>query len=154
MDCWSAANLPRLAEHSLSMASKARVTNPPAAPAMAAADLPSPPPPGRGGASGEEMEWLDPRRGDARSGETGEGLDLGASLVDLFCLARSRVSTFNGSPRPFAKFSFTAIYFALPRAHDLPRSGRLPACTEDSVRVRKGLAQTGEHVDKRWFILL
>jgi hypothetical protein len=36
MDCWSAANLPRLAAHSLSMASKARVTNPPAAPAMAA----------------------------------------------------------------------------------------------------------------------
>ena len=75
MDCWSAANLPRLAVHSLSMASKARVTKPPAAPAMAAADLPPPPPPGRGGASGEEMEWLDPRRGRGREiwRERGEG---------------------------------------------------------------------------------
>jgi len=57
MDCCSAANLPRLAAHSLSMASKARVMNPPTASAMAM-DLSS----GRGDrrrglVRSEEGEW-------------------------------------------------------------------------------------------------
>jgi hypothetical protein len=78
MDCWRAANLPRLALHSLSMASKARVTKPPAAPAMAAADLRVAA--GRG-AGREEMEWLDPRTRDLERDRRRGGLDLGASLT-------------------------------------------------------------------------
>jgi hypothetical protein len=58
MESCSAANLPRLAAHSLSMASKARVTNLPVAPAMAA-DLSSSHGDGRRGrvVRSEEGEW-------------------------------------------------------------------------------------------------
>jgi hypothetical protein len=71
MDCWSAANLPRLAAHSLSMASRARVTNPPAAPAIAA-DLTS--------SSGRGERWLDPRRGSAHGVEGKVGARSGEGV--------------------------------------------------------------------------
>jgi len=68
MDCCSTANLPRLAAHSLNMASKARVTNSPAAPAMAV-DLSSGRGDGRRGGvvRSEEGEWAWDGEG-ARSG--------------------------------------------------------------------------------------
>lgn len=82
MDCWSAANLPRLAAHSLSMASKARVTNPPAAPAMAA-DLSS----GRGD-GGKRAKWLDPRM------KSGHGMERARDLEGMRDLKEE-----TGSPR-------------------------------------------------------
>jgi hypothetical protein len=76
MDCCSAANLPRLAAHSLSMASKARVTNPPAAPAMTA-DISS------GGGDGR-------RGGVVRSDEGGWAWDgEGARSVTGYEICRS-----------------------------------------------------------------
>ncbi|KAG8071807.1 hypothetical protein GUJ93_ZPchr0006g42347 [Zizania palustris] len=69
MDCWMAANLPRLAVHSLSMASKARVTNPPAAPATALARPQISPPVAERVGNG-----LDPRRG---SGHGARDLERG-----------------------------------------------------------------------------
>lgn len=87
MDCWRAANFPRLAEHSLSMASKARVTKPPAAPAMAAADLPPPVAEQRGRAGNGVVGSEPPRRGRGREIWREEEVGFGSgrlSLPDLF----------------------------------------------------------------------
>ncbi len=103
MDCCSAANLPRLAVHSLSMASKARVTNPPAAPAMAADLL-------RWVA--EEREGvgmvLDPRRGSAHGArDLSFGGVGGGGRGGWICLSRFRLRLGSRSRGPFCEIGFS-----------------------------------------------
>lgn len=112
MDCWRAANLPRLALHSLSMASKARVTKPPAAPAMAAADLP----PGRGGARGGGGNGVVGSE-DARSGERERqkrGGGFGSGRLPHCSSISLALAGFNGSPGPFFCKNFFHTDITLP----------------------------------------
>lgn len=113
MDCWSGANLPRLAAHSLSMASKARVTNPPAAPAMAA-DLSS----GRGD-GGKGADWLDPRR------KSGHGMESARDLEGVRDLKEEETGSPGCCPRVGGGGSDLVVLHRHSRTHAHARSADL-----------------------------